>query len=621
MSSPSPAPNPKHLYPSSSSSLLIDRCLSFSSLQSTHAVHARLLKLGLHRNTFLCNRLLHLYSRLASLPSVLRAFSDISAKNIYTWNILLSAVSKAGRPPDARKVFDEMPARDTVSWNSMMSCYAGNGLFDVAFAVFYAMRELGLRGNAYTISISASCVFSQPQAKQIHGNAIRCGFDSSSVVVGNSLINMYGKIGLVDCAYCVFRRLESPDAISWNSMISAFGDSGHGSSSFECFRSMLASGLSPDEFSISAIISVCADLKDLVKGEQVLDDSIRLFREMERWDSATLNSVVSVYAKSGLVHEALNLFVMAVGRNVRPTEFTFASILGSNSCFGLPEQGRQIHCFVHKLGMEADVIISTALVDMYMKLGSEESATNIFSSMIFKDLISWNTMIIGLAQNGQGEEGLRKFQELLESGIKPDRITLLGVLLACSHRGMVSEGKKILYSMEEKHGIKCGIEHYSCAVEMMGRSGRLEEAIKIIETMPFKPNASMLGLLLEASSIHGSLSFTEKIAEKMMELEPQCSLPYNTLGRMYGRRGMWESMAWIWRIMEERGVKRVSECSWIGIKNQIFTFSDDEVLHHGGEVMYSILGLLIWELAKEGYGPRGYGEGFEEDEDEEDDHV
>lgn len=513
-----------------------------------------------------------------------------------------------------------------------MSCYVGAGLFEAAFAAFYAMRELGLRGNAYTISISASCVLSQPQSKEIHGNAIRCGFDSSSVIVGNSLIKMYERTGLVDYAYLVFRRLENPDAISWNSVISALGNSGHGSSAFGCFRSMSASGFSPNEFSISAMISVCADLKDLCKGEQLLgrcfkfgflsnsivssavidmysqcsrlDDSIRLFKEMERWNSVTLNSMASAYAKSGLVHDALNLFAMAVSRNVRPTEFTFTSILSSSSCFGLPDQGMQIHCCVYKLGMEADVIISTALVDMYMKLGSVESASKIFSSMTFKDLISWNTMIMGLAQNGQAEEGLRKFQQLLESGVKPDQITILAVLSACSHGGMVCEGKKILYSMEEEHGIKCGLEHYACAVEMIGRSGRIGEAMKIIETMPFKFNASILGLLLEASSVHGSLSFTEKVAEKMMEFEPQCYLPYMMLARMYGRRGMWESMARMWKMMEERRVKRVSECSWIGIKNQIFTFSDDELLHHGGEAMYSVLSLLIWELVQARYSPR-----------------
>ncbi|KAL0928706.1 hypothetical protein M5K25_000621 [Dendrobium thyrsiflorum] len=648
MTSPFRTRNLNNVSSSSSYSVLIDRGLSFSSLPYAYAIHARLLKLGLDHNTFFGNRLLHLYSCLGTFFSVFRFFNDIPVKNIFTWNILVNALCNAGCMTDARKVFDKMPERDTVSWNTIMSGYAGTGHFDAAFSAFYSMRRLGLKGNAYTISISASCVFTQLQAKQVHGNAVRCGFDSSSVVVGNSLIKMYERSHLVDYAYSVFWRLENPDAISWNSMISAFGNSGHGSSAFECFRSMWASGFSPDEFSISAMISICADHKDLGKGEQLLgrcfkfgflsnsivssavidmysqcdrlNDSIRLFEEMEIWDSATLNSLASAYAKSGLVHEALNLFVMAVSRNVRPTEFTFTSLLSSSSCFGLPDQGMQIHCCVHKLGMEPDLIISTALVDMYMKLGSVGSATEIFSSMTFKDLISWNTMIMGLAQNGQAAESMRKFQQLLESGIKPDRITLLGVLSACSHGGLVCEGKMILYSMEEEHGIKCGLEHYACAVDMMGRSGRLGEAMKIIETMPFKPNASILGLLLEASIIHGNLSFTEKVAEKMMEFEPEFSLPYLVLGRMYGRRGMWESMAWMWKMMVERGVKRVSECSWIGIKNQIFIFSDDVVLHHGGEAMYSVLRLLIWELVREGYISRYHEEGFDEDEDEEDYH-
>ncbi|KAK8928490.1 Pentatricopeptide repeat-containing protein [Platanthera zijinensis] len=625
--SPPQPPNARNLSSSSSHSLLIGRCIS---LPSGHSIHARLLKLGLHRQPSLGGRLVHLYSRIGDLNSALRAFNDIPAKNIFTWNILLAAFSNAGCMTAARKVFDRMPEKDAVSWNSIISGYAGIGLFDAAFSALRAMRDEGIRVTSFTISISASCILSPPQAKQIHGSAIRFCFDSSGVVVGNSLIKMYDKVGLVEYAFSVFRRLENPDSISWNTMISAFVNSGDGCSAFGCFRSMRESGFCPDEFSISSIIGACANPEDMKKGEQLLcrcfrmgylsnsivcsaviymysqcgrlGDSLRLFEERERWDSAILNSMLSAYAQNGEIHESLSLFLTAVRRDVRPTEFTFSSILSSNSRFGLPEQGMQIHCWVHKLGMEEDSIISSALVDMYMKLGSVACGVKVFAAMSSKDLISWNTMILGLAQNGEAVESLRKFEELLKTGIQPDRITLLGILSACSVGGLLCRGKKILSSMEEEHGIKCGIEHYACAVEMMGRAGRLEAAMEITETMPHDPNMFVMGVLLESCVLHRSMSLAEAVAERMMTMsEPRSPLPYLVLARAYGSRRMWESMAWMWKVMEQRGVKRYRGCSWIGIRNQIFSFGEDELLHHGGEDMYSALRLLGLEMAREGY--------------------
>lgn len=458
----------------------------------------------------------------------------------------------------------------------------------------------------------------------------------------NALIDMYGRVGVISYACGVFRAMEDLDAISWNSMISVYGNSGHGEKALECFRSMRAHGFPIDEFTVSSVIHVCADLGHLANGEQLLaqcfkmgflsnsvvssavidlysicgrlENSIQLFQEMERWDSALCNSMASTYTRSGLVHEALRLFVLALRKEIRPTGFTFASILRSGSCFGLAEQGTQIHCWVFKLGFEADLIISSALVDMYTKLGLTESAMKFFSAMATKDLVFWNTMIIGLAQNGQGTEALRIFKEMQDRCTKPDRITLIGVLSACSHEGMVHEGKKIFSSMEKKYGVVRDLEHYNCMVDMMGQAGRLREAMEIIETMPHKPIAATWELLLEACRIHGNVHLEEIVAEKVMELEPRSSLPYFVLARMYGTRGRWESMARVWKMMGERGVKKVSGCSWICIRNLIFVFRSDQILHHGGEDTYMMLCLLRWEMEGEGYVPEQHEEMEDQEE-------
>ncbi|XP_010911475.1 pentatricopeptide repeat-containing protein At1g43980, mitochondrial [Elaeis guineensis] len=620
----------------SSFSILIGRCTSLNSLPSAQTLHSNLIKTGLHRHTFLANRLLDLYSRLGSTTSAFQVFDEIPSKNTFSFNILLALLSKTGRIRDARQLFEEMPQRDTVSWNSIISAYISNGLFAEAFELLYKMQDLGARFSEYTLSLAASCVSDARHAKQVHGFLIRSGLNSSNNVMDNALIDMYGRVGVISYACGVFRAMEDLDVISWNSMISVYGNSGHGEKALECFRSMRAHGFPIDEFTVSSVIHACADLGHLAEGEQLLaqcfkmgflsnsvvssavidlysmcgrlENSIRLFEEMDRWDSALCNSMVSTYARIRLVHEARSLFVVALRKEMRPTGFTFASILCSSSCFGLTEQGTQIHCWVFKLGFEADLIVSSALVDMYTKLGSAESALKIFSAMATRDLVFWNTMIMGLARNGQGTEALRIFKQMQDSGTQPDRITLVGVLSACSHEGLVHEGKRIFSSMEKKYGVVRGLEHYNCMVDMMGQAGRLREAMEIIETMPHKPTAATWELLLEACRIHGNMQLEEIVAEKVMELEPCSSVPYFVLARVYGTRGRWESMARVWKTMGDRGVKKVGGCSWICIRNLIFIFTSDQILHYGGEDTYLMLRLLCWEMVGEGYVPEQHEE-------------
>ncbi|XP_058089805.1 pentatricopeptide repeat-containing protein At1g43980, mitochondrial [Magnolia sinica] len=622
---------------------LITHCLSLKSLTFAESIHARLVKIGFHRNTFLGNRLVDLYSRFGDMGSSSQAFHDIPNKNSFTWNLLVMGYFKIGCLESASQLFDEMPERDIVSWNSMISGYALNGLMEYALLVFLEMQEAGLRPNGFTFSIVVSCVNSSRHGKEIHGSIIRSGLNSTNVVLGNSLIDMYGNLGLVDYAVCAFLLMEELDVISWNSMISACKKSGYWEWALDHFGLMRVTGFLPDQFTVSTMVTVCANLRDLENGKKVfaqcirmgflsnsivssavidmfskcdrLEDSVRLFEEMHRWDSALCNSMISGYSRHGFAGDALWLFLLTLRENLRPTEFTFVSILSSASCLVPAEQGTQIHSLVIKSGSDSDVIVGSSLVDMYSKSGLVDAAMKIFSKMVIRDLVSWNTMIMGFARNGRGVEALQIFGELCKWGPPPDRITLAGVLLACSYGGLVDEGLSIFSLMQEKYGVMHGVEHYTCMVDMLGRAGKLMEAMETIETMPHVPTASIWGVLLGACMIHGDVELAERVAERVMELEPHTSLPYLVLGRMHASRGRWESMARVTKAMKERGVKKATGCSWIGIKNNIFVFRANEILHCGGEAMYSMLRLLAWEMLDEGYKSQQYalvGDGGEE---------
>jgi pentatricopeptide repeat protein len=429
--------------------------------------------------------------------------------------------------------------------------------------------------------------------------------------------------------------MEEPDVISWNSIMSAYKDQAPSGSVFDCFRTMRSKGFSGDGFSVSTLLSVCSDVKDFAKGDQMLalcvkmsfltnsivcsavidflclsnrlPDAVRLFRGMPTWASEPCNALISGYARIGLMEEALSLFAASMRNGVAPTEFTFASVLRWSSCFGLMEQGTQIHCLVYKLGFQDDVIVSTALTDMYCKLGLTRHARKIFETVAAKDLVLWNTMLLGLLQNGRGKEALGVFRRMLKCGIQPDRITLLGALSACSLEGLVTEGMDTITLFKDRYHIMPRLEHYTCVVDMLCRAGMLREAVHFVENKLPKFSAATFSDILEACIVQGDIGMAELVAEKMVMQKSRSSLPYIVLAQTYGARCKWEKVAGVWRSMENQRAKKAQSCSWLCIKNHIYVFASEQILHHGKGATYEVLDLLFWDMMDQPKKSEGLG--------------
>ncbi|CBI19926.3 unnamed protein product, partial [Vitis vinifera] len=333
-----------------------------------------------------------------------------------------------------------------------------------------------------------------------------------------------------------------------------------------------------------------------------------VFDEMPKRDVVSWNTMISGYVSFGLFDDAFRFFSEMQKAGIRPSGFTYSTliVLSAVSILLPVDQGSQIHSLVVKSGLESDVIVASSLVEMYAKFGLIDSAMKTFAKIGARDLISWNTMIMGLAYNGRVSKALEIFKELLIGGPPPDEITLAGVLLACNVGGLVDEGLSIFSSMEKEYGVIPAIEHYACIVDMMSRGGKLKEAMDIVELMPHEPSGLIWGSLLCACEIYGDLRFTERVAERVMELEPQSSLPYLVLAQAYEMRGRWESLVRVRRAMKEKGVRKVIGCSWIGIKNHVFVFKENQLLHIGGKDIYFILRLLIQEIEDDGYASQQY---------------
>ncbi|OMO62258.1 hypothetical protein CCACVL1_22934 [Corchorus capsularis] len=622
----------KPIYGSQKSSIslynnLINHCLSLKSVKFAQTIHAQLIKFGLNARTFLGNRFIDLYYKVGSFNDASKVFDEINDKNTISWNIFLNGLLKSGHFQKACLVFDEMPDKDVVSWNSMISGCGLLGFWNYGLEVFKEMENFGVRPSKFTFSILTSFASCASQGKEIHGHMMRRGIDFSNLVMGNSLINMYGKLGLVNYAFGVFLSMEEVDVISWNSLISGCCKSGYEDLALNQFDQMRLAGYLPDEFTALNVISVCTNLGNLSKGKQIfalcvkagfilnpivssgiinffskcdrLEDSVQLFQEVEHWDSALCNCMISSYARHGLQDDALQLFVLSLREDCRPTEFTLSSILSCITFLSV-ELGYQVHSLVIKSGFESESIVASSLVDMYgSKIGLIDPAMQIFSEMHMKDLISWNVLIMGLAHNGRVVEALELFKKLVREGLAPDRITLSGVLLACRYGFFVDTAMGIFSSMEEEFGITPSDEHYACIVDLLCQAGKLKEAFDILEAMPFEPSSLVLEPILLASATFSNLTLAEKIAEKIIELEPQSSLPYRVLNRAYEMKGRWEGMIRVRKDMKQI-LKKIVGCSWIKIKNHEFMFEADQLQLEGGKDVYLVLRLLTWDLDEKG---------------------
>lgn len=608
----------------------IDDCLSSKSLELSNFIHAQLLKVGFNRHTFLGNRLIDLYSKLGFFDDAIKSFEDIANKNIFSWNIFLKLYIKYGELENARKMFDEMPDRDVVSWNSIISGFSSNGYFEDALELFRDMQDVGIPPDNYTYSVAAKSVKSPYHGKQIHGKILRAVHNELNLVVGNSLIDMYGAIGLVDYAFGVFLTMEDVDIISWNSIISSCCQSGKLDLGLNQFGLMIFHGYSPDAFTSSIVISICTSLQDLKKGTQIfglsikfgfvsntifssavvdmfskcdrLESAIKLFEEINVLDIIICNSMVSSYVRHGYGVEALKIFLHIMRENLRPTEFTISSVLNAASSLGVAEQGSQIHSLVVKLGIENDMVVASSLLHMYAKYGIINFSKEVFTKMKVKDLISYNTMIFGLSQSGRSHEALDLFEELLHIGLFPDHISLLGVLMASCYGGLFNKGMGIFLSMERAYGIYPRERHYLSIIDMVIRVGKLREALDIAEAMPYEPSSSIWESILCGCGDIRDLKLIEKVAKRLIESKPLSSLPYLILARAYEKRGKWESIVRVRKAMKENNVKTVTGYSWIGIGNHISIFEANHLFHQEDVQTYFMLKLLVWEMNVENMG-------------------
>ncbi|KAK1275102.1 Pentatricopeptide repeat-containing protein [Acorus gramineus] len=447
------------------------------------------------------------------------------------------------------------------------------------------------------------------------------------VYMGSALVDMYSKCGRGSDAVRVFDGMHERNVVSWNSLITCYEQNGPAEGALRSFAAMMEAGFEPDEVTLASVVSACATLAALREGSQVharvvrdgrhrddlvlgnalvdmyakcgrLVEARRVFDRMTEWSVVSWNALISGYTRAGQDEEALRLFRKLKRDAVRPSNHTFSNVF--NACANLANLffGRLVHVHVVKHGC-MDVFVANSVVDMYMKCGSVTDGALTFKSMVERDVVSWNAVIVGHAQNGQAEEALRLFEAMLLNGeTPPDHVTMIGVLSACSHAGLVDEGRQYFQLMAETHGVVPVKDHYACMVDLLGRAGRLEEAEELITRMPVQPDTVLWASLLSACKVHQKLELGERVAEKLFELEPGISGPYILMSNMYAEAGRFGEAERVRGLMKGRGVVKQPGCSWIEIEKKVHVFMVRDGRHVQRREIYSALKSLVSEMKK-----------------------
>ncbi|XP_043810710.1 pentatricopeptide repeat-containing protein At4g33170 [Manihot esculenta] len=525
-------------------------------------------------------------------------------------NSVINMYSKLGFVSFAKKVFTGMNELDLISWNSMISCFAQNNLEQESVNLLIGLLRDGLLPNHFTLASLLRACSSIAEGlylcKQIHVYAIKtCTI--ADTFVSTALIDVYSRSGLMAEAEFLFKNKNEFDLVTWNTMMSGYITSNDIHKALELFALMHKRGESSDEITLATAAKACGCLERLEQGKQVHAHAIKLGLDSELFVSS---SILDTYIKCGDMENAHLLFndipkpddvawttmisgcvengdekrVFSIYHQMRlsgvlPDEYTFASLIKASSCLTALEQGRQIHANVIKLNCASDTFVGTSLIDMYAKCGNIEDAYCFFKRMNVRDNVLWNAMLVGLAQHGHGREALHLFQVMKSQGIQPDRVTFIGVLSACSLCGFVSEAYGHFCSMRKDYGIHPEIEHYAYLVDALGRAGHVQEAEKLILSMPFEASASMYRALLGACHVQGDMEAGKRLATKLMALEPSDSATYVLLSNIYAAAKQWDGASNARRIMQRKNVKKDPGFSWIDVKNRVHLCVVDDGYH------------------------------------------
>ncbi|XP_058752869.1 putative pentatricopeptide repeat-containing protein At3g49142 [Vicia villosa] len=513
---------------------------------------------------------------------------------------LMRAYSACGEPMLTRKVFDEMSERNVIFYNVMIRSYVNNHQYNDGLFVFKEMVNGGFRPDNYTypcVLKACSCSENLSYGLLIHGAVLKVRMDLN-LFVGNGLIAMYGKCGCLVEARRVFDEMFCRDVVSWNSMVAGYAQNVRFDDALEICREMEDFGQRPDGGTMASLMPAVAN----TSVENVLYVE-KIFVNLERKNLVSWNVMIRVYMKNSMPGNAVDLYLRMEKSGVEPDAITCASVLPACGDLSALLLGRRIHEYVEKKKLRPNLLLENSLIDMYARCGCLEDAKRVFDRMKFRDVASWTSLISSYGMTGQGCNAVELFTEMLNSGQTPDSIAFVAILSACSHSGLLEEGKFYFKQMTDDFRITPRIEHYACLVDLLGRAGCVDEAYNFIKQMPIEPNERVWGTLLSSCRVYLNMDIGLLAADNLLQLAPEQSGYYVLLSNIYAKAGRWKEVMDIRSVMKRRKIRKTPGISNVELNNQVHTFLAGDTSHPQSKEIYEELSVLVGKMKELGYVP------------------
>ncbi|THU45612.1 hypothetical protein C4D60_Mb02t19820 [Musa balbisiana] len=472
-------------------------------------------------------------------------------------------------------------------------------------------------------------------AAAVHRHLIDHGLDQDPFL-STKLIDMYSHLDRLNNARYVFDRTREKTIFVWNAFLKALALADHAEEAVALFREM---GVPMDSFTYSYVLKACiassshpSAAPDRVKQIHAhvcrhgfasrvyvvttlidcyaklgsVTYSERVFNGMIERNVVSWSAMIHCYAKNERPFDALELFKEMMVREPETVPNAVTMVNALQACAGLAAlgQGKVFHAYILRNALDSVLSVVNALIAMYSKCGSFEMARRIFDRMSYRrDVVTWNSIISAYGIHGFGEKAIQVFHDMISAGVSPSPITFVSVLGACSHAGLIDEGKSFFESMSREHGILPRSEHYACLVDLLGRAGQLDEAVKIIEGMRIEPGPTVWGSLLGACRIHCNVELAERACVRLFELEPVNAGNYVLLADIYAEAKMWEEVTRVKKLLEAKELQKVPGCSWIEVKKKMYSFVSVDEMNPQIEQLHALLVQLVNEMKNNGYVP------------------
>lgn len=579
----------------------------------------------------------------------------VDERKTFTENALMAMYAKLGRVDDAKIIFEYFAHQDMVSWNTIISAFSQSDRFYEALEYFRHMNDEGFKPDGVTISsVLPACSHLEllDLGKEIHAFVFRNGDFMGNSFVTSALVDMYCNCKQVVSGSRVFDSALDRNLGTWNAMFAGYAQNGYYLEAVMLFmRLMVVSGLFPNPTTMASVLPACVHceafvdkevmhgyvlklglerdryvqnaLMDLYSRVGKVDIAEYIFHNMESKDIVSYNTMITGYVVCGFHEDALSLLhdmQIAEGKHeedddhfaktsevsFRPNSVTLMTILPGCAALASLSKGKEIHAYAFRNGLESDVAVGSALVDMYAKCGCLTMARRVFDSMPNRNVITWNAMILAYGMHGEGDGALSLFRKMVGDGgkVKPNEVTFIVLFAACSHSGMVDEGKQLFQRMKIDHGVKPNSDHYACVVDLLGRAARLDEAYDIVKFIPV--GVDKIGAwssLLGACRIHQNVELGEIAASNLFKSEPNVASHYVLLSNIYSSAGLWEKANEVRRKMKSLRLKKEPGCSWIEYGDEVHKFVAGDTRHPQREQLYEYLNDLFVRMKKDGYVP------------------